>query len=263
MSALPNTQPGTRPAWRAREREWAAIAAVAMLLCLGFSLFPQLDLEVSRWFYARGEGFVGNRQPLVVALYLAVPWLGRAAALLALVVGIAGWHRAGRLGRARWRRSVLLGLVLLLGVGALVNGVLKEHWGRARPMAVTALGGAARYVPALQPSDQCAHNCSFVSGHAATGFAVMALGCFGAPATRRRWLRWGLACGLLVGAGRVLQGGHFLSDVLFAGLAVWICAAALRQAWLLLRVHQRRRRAGQPPEWPLRWPAPAVRQRPR
>lgn len=242
------------PAWRAREREWAAIAATAVLLCLAFSLLPRADLDISTWFYDRNHGFVGNQQPVVMSVYWAVPWLGRAAALLALVVCLAGWRHAGRLGRPWWRRIGALGLVLLLGVGLLVNGGLKEHWGRARPKAVIDLGGSAPYAPALRPSDACDHNCSFVSGHAATGFAVMALGCLGAPRTRRRWLCAGLALGLLVGAGRVLQGGHFVSDVLFAGLAVWVTTAAVRQGWLLVRLHQRRRglqrRNGHQPDTP-------------
>lgn len=231
----------TSAAWRAREREWAAIAVTAMLLCLVFSLLPRADLDISAWFYDSRDGFVGNRQPVVMLVYWAVPWLGRAAGLLALVVCLAGWRHAGRLGRASWRRIGALGLVLLLGVGLLVNGGLKEHWGRARPKAVIGLGGSAAYAPALQPSDACDHNCSFVSGHAATGFAVMALGCLGAPRTRRRWLYAGLVLGLLVGAGRVLQGGHFVSDVLFAGLAIWATTAIVRQGWLVGRLRQHRR----------------------
>ncbi len=242
------------PAWRAREREWAAIAATAVLLCLAFSLLPRADLAISAWFYDSSHGFVGNQQPVVMSVYWAVPWVGRAAALLSLVVCLVGWRHAGRLGRPWWRRIGALGLVLLLGVGLLVNGGLKEHWGRARPKAVIDLGGSAPYAPALRTSDACDHNCSFVSGHAATGFAAMALGCLGAPRTRRRWLCAGLALGLLVGAGRVLQGGHFVSDVLFAGLAIWITTAAVRQSWLLARLHQRRqarqRRSGHQADTP-------------
>ncbi|MDH4391787.1 MAG: phosphatase PAP2 family protein [Aquabacterium sp.] len=226
---------------RARQREQLAIAATAVVLCLVFLQWPQADLGISAWFYRQGEGFVGNQLTLVLAVYWAVPWLGRAAGLLALVAGVAGWRRCSRLGLRWWRRIVALGLVMLLGVGLLVNATLKEHWGRARPWATVQLGGAATYTPPLQPSAACARNCSFVSGHAATGFAVVAIGCLGAPHTRRRWWRAGLAAGLLVGAGRVLQGGHFLSDVLFAGLVIWATTAALRQGWLLARLRRQRR----------------------
>jgi hypothetical protein len=47
--------------------------------------------------------------------------------------------------------------------------------------------------------------------------------------------------------GRVLQGGHFASDVLFAGLFIWGVAQLLRQALLHARL-RRWRRTGSPHE---------------
>jgi len=45
----------------------------------------------------------------------------------------------------------------------------------------------------------------------------------------------------------MLQGGHFLSDVLFAGLLVWGSALLIRQLWLLGGL--RRLRAPGPRTW--------------
>jgi membrane-associated PAP2 superfamily phosphatase len=129
---------------------------------------------------------------------------------------------------------------MLLGTGVVVNVILKETWGRPRPVEVQTFGGTGTFEPALRPSHQCDSNCSFVSGHAATGFTLMALGLLGAPATRRRWLLWGLAAGLATGALRIAQGGHFLSDVLFSGVFVWLVCVLLRQAWARLRLRRRR-----------------------
>jgi len=128
-----------------------------------------------------------------------------------------------------------------LGTGVVVNAILKENWGRPRPVDIQTFGGAGTFEPALHPSNQCNSNCSFVSGHAATGFTLLALGLLGAPATRRRWLLWGLAAGLSTGALRIAQGGHFLSDVLFSGLVIWLCGAALRTGYLYLRARRQRR----------------------
>ena len=240
----PDAQPAPVKPWRWREREWAWIAATSTLLCLSFSFWPELDLVLSRLFQTASGSFVGNAQPLVLAVYRAVPWVGRALALLALLVWLRpAWSRIS----ARWRRRLLtLGLSLLVGVGLAVNGVLKEQWGRARPGDVVALGGHAPFTPALRPVEHCQRNCSFVSGHAATGFVLMSIGLLGAPATRRRWLAVGLLAGLVVGLGRIAQGGHFASDVLFAGLEIWTCHAALRELWLHAVLRRRRRRCRTP-----------------
>lgn len=230
--------------WRLREREWTWIAWTCVCLCTVFSLWPELDLHVSQAFMGPDGQFVGRSQPLVMGVYHTVPWVGRGLALLALAVALGAWLSPGSRLRPPWRRRLAaLGLSLLLGVGLMVNGALKEQWGRARPGDLALLGGNAEFSPALRPVSQCRTNCSFVSGHAATGFALMSLGMAGAPRTRRRWGIVGFAAGLLVGLGRVAQGGHFVSDVLFAGLVMWACHATVRELWLKVaarRLHRRR-----------------------
>jgi lipid A 4'-phosphatase len=138
---------------------------------------------------------------------------------------------------------MVLALSMALGTGLMVNGVLKEHWGRSRPNTAQAFGGTLAFAPALQPSRQCATNCSFVSGHSATGFTVMAVGLLGAPATRRRWLLYGAGCGLLIGLVRMAQGGHYLSDVLFSGMVVWLCNLCLAEIWIRVKARRLHRRS--------------------
>ena len=238
-------RPGTTAARGWREREWLWLAGTWGLLGLLFTLWPTLDLTVSGWFYRPPgspgwQGFAGDQYPLVALIHESIPWLGRLASLLGLIAAV-GWRlRPGPLNIRWWHRSLALGLAMLLGTGIVVNAILKETWGRPRPAEVQTFGGTGTFVPALQPSHQCNSNCSFVSGHAATGFTLMALGLLGAPATRRRWLCWGLAGGLATGALRIAQGGHFLSDVLFSGAVVWLVCLLLQEAWLRLRWRRRR-----------------------
>ncbi len=220
--------------WRAREKEALSATTALVVVSLVMALWPQLDVAVSRLFFDASSGhFVGTRFAGVMAMYHAVPWFGRTAGTLGLAVALLAWQQP-RWGMPRrwWRRSMVLSLLMLLAVGGLVNGALKEHWGRARPTHVQTFGGDKPFTAAWSPSAACATNCSFVSGHAATGFAVMALGALGTAAARRRWWRVGMASGLVFGAGRVAQGGHFLSDVLIAGLLVWVTCCALRWLWL-------------------------------
>lgn len=243
MTANPAAPAPPAHRWRLREREWAHFALALAAMALLFSAWPALDLLASALFHDRTLGFVGDRVWLVEAFYRGVPWVGRAGALMALIVAVACWRRPGLGIGPCWRRRWFgFGLAMLLGVGLLVNGVLKEGWGRPRPAAIAPFGGAASFEPALRPGAQCRTNCSFVSGHAATGYALMGFGLIGSDATRRRWWRAGLVAGVAIGLARMAQGGHFLSDVLFSGLAIWGVCLLLREGWLVRLAWRRSRR---------------------
>jgi len=215
---------------RARHREMRAFA-LCLALCLAlFAAWPTLDLSLSRALYA-GQ-FVHADKAWVRALYEGVPWLTRGLALYLLLRLLAGrW----RLSRPVWRRLWVSLLLLVLVVGALVHGPVKQYWSRPRPVQVLEFGGSEVYSSPLAPAGLHSERkrYSFVSGHAASGFALLAPALFAAPARRRWWGRAALGLGLLIGLGRILQGGHFLSDVLFAGLLVWGSALLIRQLWLL------------------------------
>lgn len=222
---------------RSAPLRWVAATLAALVL---FQWWSGLDLAASAAvFDAQGPRHfpLGDRWP-VRWVYLAVPWLGRGALLACLVLL---WRADTPLQWRRRAQAVLLALVL--GLWGVVNVGLKEHWGRPRPADVSAFGGPHPFQPAGTVSAYCARNCSFVSGHAATGFTLAAVGLLGAPTTRRRWWWIGLSAGLLVGAGRVLQGGHFLSDVVFAGLAMHGVCLGIRAGWVWWRLRRQRQRS--------------------
>jgi lipid A 4'-phosphatase len=207
---------------------------VALVLIALFALWPELDLWTSAQFRDAKGGFTGNGWAWVRVLYRGIPITGWLMALLGIAVLLAVWRTGSRgwLG-ARWsRRLVALTWVSLLGSLLVVNLGFKEYWGRARPVQVTQFGGTQQFSPPLLPTNQCTHNCSFVSGHAASGFVIMAVGLMGSVATRRRWLLAGLAWGGIASLARIMQGGHFLSDTLFSGVAIWATGWIVRELWL-------------------------------
>jgi membrane-associated phospholipid phosphatase len=119
------------------------------------------------------------------------------------------------------RRMVIayMGLSLALGPILISNIILKDNMGRARPKQTVEFGGHKQFTPALLPSKECPRNCSFVSGHASTGFFLVTFAFLMAPGLRRRAAFAGaLAIGTAAGLGRIAEGGHYLSDVVFAGL---------------------------------------------
>lgn len=207
-----------------------------------FAKFPQIDLLVSARYYQAGLGFFHRQDPIVLGLYNWTPWIGRTLILgLALFWAfngrIAAWlRRRGRNEQARrcqgpWRRVAVLAVVAaLLGPGLLIEGVFKNVVGRPRPVQVIEFGGTEPYHGPFQWGDTPGSHKSFVSSHAAAGFALMSLGLSCGPIWRRRWLLIGTVCGAVVGAGRMMQGGHFLSDIIFAFYAVWL-SCELVVAW--------------------------------
>ncbi len=248
MTATPPTSTptrATRRGWRARSKAGWIGLTIALLLAWIFTVWPQLDLWTSGLFYNAAGRFIGDDYGFVRFLYHDIPISGGVYALLGLIVIVVSIWRPHPIG-GRWsRRLAAVAWVSLLGSGLLVNAGLKEYWGRARPVQVSQFGGTQQFSPALMPTDQCKHNCSFVSGHAASGYILMAVGLMGSVATRRRWLWIGLAWGAVVSLARIAEGGHFLSDTLFAGLAVWGSGWLIREVWLrhvALRWRRLRRR---------------------
>lgn len=203
------------------------VAAVAFALPL-FFFVPQIDLATSRLFYDSALGFVLADWAPVVLLYHAIPWI--AWCTLVLVAAGACWLFL--LGRPMWRldRKALVFLIAstAVGPGLLANTLLKEHWGRARPVQIEAFGGSHRFTPAPLPAAECDRNCAFVSGHAALGFSLVAFAFLLPPGrSRHHGVAAALGFGALVGLGRIAQGGHFLSDVIYAGLLVYGTTALL------------------------------------
>ena len=204
---------------------WAGLLALAPVL---FLLVPQIDLATSGLFYVSGHGFVLADWAPVLFLFNVVPWI--TWGILAVAATAAVWFFLSN--RPIWRldRKALIFLVasLALGPGLLANTLLKDHWGRARPTQIEAFGGSRQFTPAPLPAAECPSNCAFVSGHAALGFSVVAFAFLLHPG---RWRRGAVAAalgfGALVGLGRIAQGAHFLSDVVYAGLLVYGTTAVL------------------------------------
>jgi len=200
----------------------------ALLLAALFLAFPTLDLAAAGLFHHPGPGFAARQDPVLAWIHDQVGALAWLSCLILLAgLAMATWGPPAPAWRSRRRAMAYLALVLVLGPGLIVNVIFKDQWGRARPAQVAEFGGERRFTPAWVMSDQCHHNCAFVCGDAAVGFSLLAGGFLSG---RRRWFALGVAAGGGLGLMRMAQGGHFLSDVMFAFYAV------LGVAWLLHRL---------------------------
>jgi lipid A 4'-phosphatase len=116
------------------------------------------------------------------------------------------------------RATLFVLATFALGPGLIVNGILKEHWGRARPKTLLEFGGDATFSPVWWISDQCARNCSFVSGEAAGAFCLVTLVFLVRKERQPAMAIFTLSFAAVVSLTRIAVGAHFLSDVLIAWL---------------------------------------------
>jgi lipid A 4'-phosphatase len=198
-----------------------------------FMALPGLDLWVSGLFWRPADGFFLRDWAPFRDIYRTVPIVTWALVVGLLLLGLTVWIFGRAIGPFDRRTIPFLLLSIAIGPGLLTNTVLKDHWGRARPNQVTEFGGTKAFTPVLQPSDQCGHNCSFPSGHGAMAFSLVGLGFLPATRRRRQWVTGAaLGFGGLVALVRIGQGGHFLSDNIFAALLVIAVAWGLHR-WIV------------------------------
>ena len=209
---------------------WQATLLCALAAAVIFSLWPELDLYTSSFFY-QGKGL----------FYLVGNPLGTIPRFLfkALFVTFGLFVLFG-LGWSLFARKKLIGLdtphwvylvaCLVIGPGILTNSILKDHWGRARPIQTEQFGSSGKFTPALVPSQACDRNCSFVSGESSSIFMVFFSLALLFATYRKQLLLAGIFVGSLSGLVRMGMGGHFLSDVTFSG--IFMLAVALMLYWL-------------------------------
>jgi membrane-associated PAP2 superfamily phosphatase len=149
------------------------------------------------------------------------------AALAGLVAGFFVHKLAG----CR-KKTIFILLFLAIGPGLVVNVLLKDQLGRPRPREVVEFGGSDQYTPCWQLGT-AGKNSSFPSGHAAVAFFMIA------PWFVLRdekygvavgFLVFGMSLGTLVGIARILQGGHFVSDVIWSGGLIYLVGGLLAVA---------------------------------
>jgi membrane-associated PAP2 superfamily phosphatase len=224
------------------ESKWP-VAWPLLALVIASALIRATDFDL--WLAALFYDPVAKRWPYEVAQ----PWMSiyRYGMIPSLGLGICGAIVAlfGKsiLPRIGWRDSrftrragLFLISLLVLGPGLIINVGFKEMWGRPRPLQCVAFGGEKQFLPLGTWADTHLSNSSFPSGHAAVAFYLMAPS-FIAGQGRRRLKIASFAAGTLYGLGmgltRVVQGGHFASDILWAGAIVYLTGVAL--ARLILR----------------------------
>ena len=217
-----------------------------LLLALLTILFriSEADLNICRMSYdCGGQGWWGTDSALLQFIYKVGPAPALALGIGGLAVGMLSlfWRPL----RPCQEAGFFFAAMLALGPGLIVNGVFKPHWNRPRPVQTLAFGGSQPFVPVWQ-SGPYPHSKSFPSGHASMGFYLFAPA-FLLYRKRRAWalafVAVGLVGGLVIGAGRILQGAHYPSDVLWSAGMVYLTGLILYGVMQLFKSAANRREA--------------------
>ncbi|HEX3502409.1 MAG TPA: phosphatase PAP2 family protein [Xanthobacteraceae bacterium] len=197
-----------------------SVAFVVGVIC---AVDPQLDLDLARISFNSNRQLFGiNAQTWVQhardAARLIVTLLVMPAALA--LVGKLIWPKRRML--IEGRAALFLIVTLALGPGIITNLILKDHWGRARPIDVQQFNGDYKFTPWWDPRGECPNNCSFVAGEPSGAFWTMAPAALAPLELQPLAFGAALLFGAAVGVLRIGGGGHFFSDVVFAGVFVYL-----------------------------------------
>ena len=209
-------------------RTGLAIAlTVAVVVGVLFGVYSRLDLDLSAPFFDPNiHLFRVGLQTWVLRSRDVARWTVFLIAVPAFLAILGKVILPRRHMLMEGRAAVVIVLTLGLGPGLVANTIFKDHWGRSRPMDVTQFGGADRFTAWWDPRGPCPNNCSFIAGEPSGAFWTLAPAAFAPPQWRLLAYGAALAFGVADGALRIIGGGHFFTDVAFAGvfmfLVVWV-----------------------------------------
>jgi len=210
---------------------WKFIAIFLFIAGI-FILFPQIDIWITSLFFNPSNKFYLKETSFILFLYKFVTVLSIGIFILLVILLIRVCIKNKPILTISKKQLIYLLLVLLLGPGFIVNAVFKKNWGRARPYETVEFGGSKVFTPAFVVSNE--NGQSFVSGHAAVGFYLISFAML-LKRHRKKYIAIAVACGALIGMGRIAQGDHFLSDVIFSFFFVY-CVAKILYYWMFDKV---------------------------
>jgi lipid A 4'-phosphatase len=184
------------------------------------SIGDGLDIYISGLFYKGGENFILQGFDFlsilirsfflkILVIYLVI--LPPLSMLLPIKIIFFNF-------KFKFKEIIFIFFTISFNLVLMVNILLKDMWGRARPNDILELGGENVFTPWYNFSQECFKNCSFVSGDAAVGFSIIIFYFI----TKKKIFFWlALFLGGILSITRILEGGHFFSDVWFAGFFIF------------------------------------------
>ena len=201
-----------------------SLCLFAVLLTIG----PTLDMYIGNVFYLGNDRFVLESYylitivfreiflPLILFYFLILPFFSNFRFVKKIFFNYC----------FSYKEIFYIWLATSINILLVINFFLKTFWGRSRPSDIMYEGAEGFFTPWYTFSNYCLSNCSFVSGDSAVGFSIIVLFFI---TNNIKYIYCSLFCGFLLGAVRILEGGHFASDVIFSGIIVYLLCFLLKK----------------------------------
>ena len=216
---------------------YATLASLGLLLgvSLLFYYFPQLDLWPAHELYVGNGKFYWSLNNLSHVIDGPVDLFLKFGFLVSFVCYLAICAFKLKLPQQLHQKLIFLYTTILCAELLIINFILKNHWGRARPHQLAEFLGPEKshFTNAWQYSHECIQNCSFTSGHAGMAACTALLAVFLPKAWRPVYLAIAVAFTVLAAFTRMAHGAHFLSDVIISPLIIWATAMMVKDTMQL------------------------------
>lgn len=211
------------------------ILIITAFLALLLVIFPELDVSFSELFFSiEKNSFIYKKKFLVYQIYKLLPWLTKLFVLFCVIYLVYITIKYRSLKKIIRSGVFFLFITAIVSPGLIVNEGFKENFGRARPSQIEEFNGTKDFTRAFKISNQCKHNCSFSSGHAAMGYFFSAIAYTTSLLYFNRIYIAGVVFGSIVGLSRIMMGGHFLSDVVVSAFIVLFFNHIIFILWQML-----------------------------
>ncbi|MEI7542417.1 MAG: phosphatase PAP2 family protein [bacterium] len=201
-----------------------------VFLALGTALFKlfNLDLTIQKYFF----DFTNNTWKF--ANLSVIQWLYKygtypaiVLTVIAIFIFIFGFVYEGL--KKHRKAALLIILTMFIGPGLVTNVILKNNTGRPRPRDIVEFNGKMNFKQPLE-FGVAGKGFSFPCGHCTMGFFFYAAYLILRKKHKKSSyvvLAGSVIYGSAMGLGRIAQGGHFASDVLWAAGITFIIAETL------------------------------------
>ena len=207
-----------------------------------FIFFPEIDIYLSNLFFLDSV-FISEKFLLIKKLRTFMKDTMVIIPVLALLYLVFNYFNQKQKIKNRIRtlriKLVCIGLIVgpIIGSGLIANLIFKDNWGRARPIQIEEFGGNKIFTPAFMKTDQCAKNCSWISGETSAAFSFLT----GVLILKNpMFFLMNIVMGVLVFFCRMSMGGHFFSDNVFA--AIFMIYLAIIYRYLVINFVKKRKK---------------------
>ena len=203
------------------------LVLIAILLTVG----PSFDIFFSSLFYKDNNQFLLQSYYLITVLFrdVLLPIILVYTLVLPIISKLIPINKLYFGYNFSTKEILFVWTTLFINLIIIINLFFKNFWGRARPGDVLELGGKDDFSSWYQISDACTSNCSFVSGDAAVGFSLIALYLV---SNNLKYVYLSIIFGFILGLIRIAEGGHFLSDVIFSAIIVFLFSFIIKKFFL-------------------------------